>query len=64
MSHEPVLYKNFIKKFRADDTKTYQIFAVPIGNEKIIDEIQFHPAAPAIKYYQKSSNSCFLSRLA
>ena len=27
-------------------------------------KIQFHPAAPVIKYHQKSSNSCCLSSLA
>ena len=39
------------------------MFAVPIGNAKITDEIQFHPAAPVIKYHQKYSNSCCLISL-
>ena len=51
-------------KFRGDDTKTYQIFGVPIGNAKITRNVQFHPASPAIKYHQKKSNSFFLSSLA
>ena len=38
MRHEPYLYeKLYIKKLKGDDTKTYQLFAVPIGNETILD---------------------------
>ena len=48
----------------SDYTKTYQIFAVPIGNGKTTRKIQFHPASPVIKYHQKSSNSYCLSSLA
>ena len=44
-------------KFRGDDKKTYQIFGVPIGNEKTTRKLQFHPVVPVIKYYQKSYNS-------
>ena len=51
-------------KFRGDDTKTYQIFEVPIGNAKITRKVQFHPAALVIKYHQKIYNSCCLSSLA
>ena len=33
MTHEPDFYKELYQtKFRGDDTKTYQIFGVPIGN--------------------------------
>ena len=54
--------KLYQTKFRGDNTKTYQLFAVPIGNAKITDEIQFHPGAPVIKYHQKLSNSfCLIS---
>ena len=55
------LYKT---KFRGDDTKTFQIFGEPIGNAKTTRKVQLHPAAPEIKYHQKSSNSCCLSSLA
>ena len=51
-------------KFRVDDTKTDQLFEVTIGNAKTTDEIQFHSAAPMIKYHQMSFNSCCLSSLA
>ena len=50
-------------KFRGDDTKIFQIFGVPIGNAKITRKVQFHPAAPLIKYHQKTYNSCCLSSL-
>ena len=42
-----------------DDTKTFQIFGVPIGNAKITRKVQFRPEAPVIKYRQKTSNSYF-----
>ena len=44
--------KMYQTKFRGDDTKTFQIFGVPIGNAKIIIKVQFHPVAPVIKYHQ------------
>ena len=52
-THKPYLYKNFIKTFRGDYTKTYQIFGVLIVNEKTTRKVQFHPEAPVIKYHQK-----------
>ena len=55
------MYQN---KFRVDDTKTFQIFGVPIGNAKITRKVLFHPAVPVIKYHQKTSNSCCFSSLA
>ena len=65
MTHEPYLYRELYQtKFRSDDTKTFQIFGVPIGNAKITRKLQFHPAAPVIKYHQKKYNSSYLSSLA
>ena len=65
MTCEPDLYRKLYQtKFRGYDTKTFQIFGVPIGNAKITRKVQFHPAAPVIKYHQKTSNSCYLSSLA
>ena len=65
MTSEPYFYK---KMYQANnsvhDTKTYQLFAVPICQSKTTEEIQFHPAAPVLKYHQKSSNSCCFSSLA
>ena len=59
-----MLYKKIIKQIIGDgDTKIYQLFAVPIGNEKKTENIVFRPAAPVLKYHQKSSNGCCLSSL-
>ena len=54
------MYQN---KFRGDDTKTFQIFGVLIGNAKITRKLKFQPASPLIKYYQNTSNNCCLSSL-
>ena len=51
-------------KFRGDETKTFQMFWLPIGNAKITRKVQFHLAAPVMKYHQKTSNSCCMSSLA
>ena len=51
-------------KFSGDDTRTFQIFGVPIGNAKITRKVQFHPAAPVMKYHQNTYNSCCLSGIA
>ena len=51
-------------KFRGDETKTFQIYGVLIGNEKISRKVQFHLAAPVMKYHQKTPNSCCLISLA
>ena len=65
MTSEPYLYRKLCQtKFRGDDTKTFQMFGVPIGNSKISRKVQFHPAVPVIKYHQKRSNSCCFSILA
>ena len=57
MTREPVFNKNFIKQNLGVIIK-FLLFTVPIGTAKKTDEIQFHPAAPVIKYYQKLSTSC------
>ena len=65
MTREPDFYRKLYQtRFRADDTKTFQIFGVPIGNAKITRKVQFHQAAPVIKCHQKTSTSCCLSSLA
>ena len=51
-------------KFGSDDTKTFQILGVPIGNAKIKRTVQFHQAALVMKYHQNKSNGCCLSILA
>ena len=60
MTHEPDLYRELYQtKFRGDNT-IFQMFGVPIGNAKITRKVQFHLAAPVMKYHQKTSNSCCL----
>ena len=58
-----IYIKNIYQKnIRGDDTKTYQLFAIPIGNAKTADKIKFHLAAPVLKYHQKAYNSyCWIS---
>ena len=65
MTHEPYFYRKLYQtKFRDDDTKTFNIFGVPIDNTKITRKVQFHPAVPVVKYHQKTYNSCCLISLA
>ena len=64
MTREPYFYRELYQtKFRGGDTKTFQIFGVPIGNAKIARNLQFHLAAPVMKYHQKTYNSCCWSSL-
>ena len=65
MPREPYFYRKMYQiKFMGDDKKISQIFGVPICNAKITRKLQFHPAAPLIKYHQKTYNSCCLISLA
>ena len=42
MNHEPDFYSKIYKEtFRGDDKKTYQLFAVPIGNAKSTEKYSF-----------------------
>ena len=50
-------------KFWVDDTNTYQVYGVPIGNAKITRKVRFHPTEPLIKYHQNTSNSYCLGSL-
>ena len=64
MTHEPDLFRKLYQtKLRVDDTKTFQIFGVPIGNAKITRKVKFHSEAPLIKCHQQPYNSSFLSSL-
>ena len=65
MTRELDFYRKLCQtKFKGDDTETFQIFGVPIGNSKITRKVQFHPAAPVMKYHQNTYNSCCLISLA
>ena len=64
MTFEPYFLRRMYQtKFRGDYTKAFQMFGIPMGNAKITRRVQFHPAAPLIKYHQKTSNNCCLSSL-
>ena len=48
-TREPAFYRKIYQtNIRVNDTKTYQLFVVPIGDEKITENIVFHPATPVI----------------
>ena len=65
MTSEPDFYRKLYQtKCRGDDTKILQILRLPIGNAKITRKLQFHPAAPVMKYHLKTYNCCCLSILA
>ena len=49
MNH--IYIKMYQNKFRGDDTKTYQILGVPIGNMKIRRKVRLHPASAVIFYH-------------
>ena len=55
--------KKLHKNIRGHETKTYQLFVLPIGNAKITENIVFHPESPVLKYRQTSYNTCCLSSL-
>ena len=46
------------------DTNTFKIFQVPIGNSKCVENFKFHNDAPMLKYCQKLLNSYYFSCLA
>ena len=46
------------------ETYSFRIFEVPIGNAKVVKSFVFHKDAPALIFCQKSLNSCCFSSLA
>ena len=46
------------------DTDTFKIFQVTIGNSKCVGNFKFHNDSPMLKYHQKPLNSCCFSSLA
>ena len=45
------------------DTNSFKIFQVPIGNSKCVEKFMFYSDTPMLKYCQKSFNSCCFSSL-
>ena len=48
---------------KGQEMNKYQFFVVKIGNDKIIEKIEFHPKPPVLEYQQESYNICCLSSL-
>ena len=62
---EPGFYKKtFQRHDNTQDTNTFKIFQVPIGNSKCMKKFKFHNDSPMLNYSRKSLNSCCLSSLA
>ena len=65
MTREPDVYRKLYQtKFRGNDTKTFQISGLPIGNMKITRKLKFHPATQLRKYHQNTYHSYCLNSLA
>ena len=63
-THEPYLYnKIFQKSDGTQDTNTFKMFVVPIGNAKKRgeNEISLHIDSTMLKYRQNTPNSCCFS---
>ena len=64
-TREPDLYRKIYQRHeKTQDTNTFKMFEVPIGNEKCVEEMKFHSKPPILKYCQNSLNICCLSSLA
>ena len=58
------IFKNHQNNIRGYDKKSYQLVVVPVGNEKITENMVFCPAYPVLNHHQKLSDSCCLRSLA
>ena len=64
ITREPDLYKKISHNHdNTQDTDTFKIFQVPIGNSKCVENFKFHNDAQMLKYFQKSLNRCCFSSL-
>ena len=64
-TREPDLYGEIFQRHdKTQDTNTFKMFEVLIGNTKFVEEMKFHSKGPMLKYRQKSLNSCCFSSLA
>ena len=62
-TREPDFYKKLFQNHdNEQETYTFRIFQVPIGDAKVVKSFVFHKDAPILSYRQKSLNSsCFIS---
>ena len=64
-TREPDFYKKLFHSYdNEQETESYRIFEVPIGNAKVVKAFVFHKDAPTLKFRQKSLNSCCFRSLA
>ena len=62
---EPDFYRKLFQSHEnTQDTNTFKIFQVPIGNSKCVEISNFYSDVPMLKYRQKLFNSCCFSSLA
>ena len=53
-THEPDLYKKMFQIHDdTQDTNTFKLFQVPIGNSKCVETFKCHNDSPILKYCQK-----------
>ena len=58
-TREPDFYKNcFQSHGDTHNTNTLEIFQVPIGNSKCVENFKFHNDAPMLNYHQNVLNIC------
>ena len=51
-THEPDFYKKIYQRNdETQDTNTFKMFLVPIGNAKNVEEMKFHLDTPMLKYH-------------
>ena len=61
---EPDFYKKISQRHdETQDTNTFKIFLVPIGNAKNVEDMKFNINAPILKYRKSTSNICSFSSL-
>ena len=64
-TREPDFYKkSFQSHGNTQDTNTFKIFKVPIGNSKCVETFKFNNDDPTLKYRQKLLNRYCFSSLA
>ena len=64
-TREPGFYKKLFQSHdNEEETNTFKLFQVPIGNAKVLKSFVLHADATIIIFCQKTLNSCCFSSLA
>ena len=65
ITREPDFHKKLLENHNdSQDTNTFKIFQVTIGNSKCVEIFKFHNDDPMLKHFQKLLNSCCFISLA